>query len=74
MPSPLDTDLTRCLSQLGDRAEELGEKNTAVVLKSLVAHRLMVVDYVMAVVASEQAATLMALITSLKKKEGDTSL
>lgn len=69
----LNQDITNCLNQLALRAEELGEKNTAVVLHTLVAHRIMLVDSAMAVVAGKQAILLNDVIIALNKPK-DSSL
>lgn len=62
---PLNEDITTCIAQLAQRASELGEENTAVVLFTLAGHRTIRADYAMAIVASEQALILSSVITTL---------
>lgn len=56
--TPLNADITTCISQLAERAEELGEVSTAVVLFSLAGHRVVKADRVLAIVAAAQAQAL----------------
>ena len=64
----MDKCLTDCITQLAERALELGEPNTAGILFSLVAHRLLSSDKTLAAVVAVQTENLRAIIDKKLKQ------
>jgi hypothetical protein len=64
-PHNRDLGISECISQLVDRAMELGEEDTALVLNVLLAHRIVGADGLFAVVSLECGNVLKTAI--LKK-------
>jgi hypothetical protein len=58
----LNSDITSCLQQLAERAEEIGERNTAIVLLALCSHRLVTADLAMALTAQDQFSLLQLIL------------
>ena len=55
----MDHNITECIRQLAERAEELGETNTAIVLYTLSGQLILNCDFVLATAAKEQSTKLL---------------
>lgn len=69
-----DEQLTTCITQLAERALELQEPQTAVVLFALAGHRIVGVDYVMALTANAHSIALREKINENKNNENDNNV
>jgi len=67
---PLNKDITECIRQLAERAEELGEKNTAIVLFTLAGHRVIRADAALAYTAAQQARLMKDALEAERNKHG----